>query len=121
MDDNRKDLVGVTQTTTSQALILRLTGEIDLATSGTAYDRLRSAVAELPPPPLVVVDLTDVGFFSVAGVRLLRTFIDVSARHGLIVRVVVPPDSTTHRVLTIVGLNGQVPIFDTLDEALPPG
>ena len=114
--------IGVALVATSGALILRLSGEFDLATTtGMAYTRLRSAVAELPPPSLVVVDLTEVDFFSAAGVRLLRQFVDMCTAQGLSVRIVATPDHAIRRVIAITGLDEQVPTFDELDLALNAG
>lgn len=118
MDDDDTSLVDVTQTVTSEALILRVSGEIDLSITRAAEDRLRAAVATLPPPFLVVVDLTAVDILSAAGLRLLDHLVTACADKGLGVHIVAGPASVPRRVMRIVGLDKTIPTFDDLDQAL---
>ncbi|HVV19970.1 MAG TPA: STAS domain-containing protein [Pseudonocardiaceae bacterium] len=120
MDDDN-DRIDVVRTTTNRALILRVTGDIDMVTVEAANTSLRAAAATLPPPWLVVLDLTDVGFFGAAGVRLLRQWIDGCAEQGIRVHVVVDPASVALRVFRIVGLDEDVPTFPDLSRALDSG
>ena len=108
----------VTATQPSRAaLVLAVDGVIDAASSAEVGARLRAAVSALPPPPLVVIDLSRVEFFAAAGVHLLIDVADVCARRGLRVRLVVAPESVVARVVDIATVDG-LPTYPTLAEAL---
>lgn len=99
------------------ALVLSVEGALDAASSHAAGESLRAAVEGLPPPSLVVVDLSTVGFFAAAGVHLLTEVANVCTRRGLRIRLVVAPDTVVARVVKIVSLDG-LPTYNTLADAL---
>lgn len=117
MTDQESALVCVTQSVTSTALVLTLDGEIDLASRHTLDSRLREAVSTLPPPDLVVVDLTSVRFFAVEGFRLLRELTDGCRPRGLRIRLVAAPDSVVARIFRIA-CPDDLPVSGSVAEAL---
>lgn len=87
------------------AVIVRLRGELDLASAGTLETRLRDLIEPLRPAPvdLVVVDAADLEFMDLAGVRvLLRARAVLAARGGsLVLRC---PSRAVERLLDVLAL-----------------
>jgi anti-anti-sigma factor len=118
MDPIGRVFVDIAQTSTSRALVLSISGDVDAATIPTVDARVRAAVLPLPPPGLVVVDLTEVVGISVAGVRLLKSVVDACATRGVDVRLVISKKSIVHRIFTVADPHGEIPVFPTLAQAL---
>jgi anti-anti-sigma factor len=78
---------------------------------------LLQACAELPPPHLVVLDLTDVSFFGAAAVHAIRQFAAATAGRGVRTHLVADPDGIVARVVTLAGLDDVLPTFTTLAQA----
>ncbi|WP_185981653.1 STAS domain-containing protein [Skermania sp. ID1734] len=100
------------------ALILRISGDIDLATVEETAAILDDATAQLPPPDLVIVDLCAASFLSVAGVRALERFASTAAERGVRTRLVAQGGTVVHRVMHITRLDRRVEVFETIDCAL---
>ena len=97
-------------------VVARLAGEIDLANAGEAREDL---VAAIPNSALgLVVDLTAVSYLDSSGVHLLFDLAERLRRRQQQVRVAVPEGAPVRRVLRIVEMDGVVPIFPTVDEAV---
>ncbi|HEY3873126.1 MAG TPA: STAS domain-containing protein [Actinocrinis sp.] len=108
----------MTSTTTGTAAIIRISGEIDLATAEAAAAALVRAAATLPPPRIFVLDLTDVGFLSVAGARMVHRFASGCADRGLDVRLVADPNSIVPRIFRYLLVDVRRGIFDSVEQAL---
>ncbi|MGW0532407.1 STAS domain-containing protein [Streptomyces sp. NPDC003032] len=97
------------------AIVVELHGEIDLVT----YQRmvpLFDAVAS-GPEPIMVVDLSQVGFFDCSGISLLmRAHRRVSGRGGLLCIVCAHP--LTLRMLRLTNLTGTLSPAPTVGAAL---
>jgi anti-anti-sigma factor len=100
------------------ALVLRLRGDLDRPAAAQAGTDLRVATAALPPPGLVVVDLTAVQFFSAAAVHALEGFAADCADRGIGVRLVTEAGSIVHRILELIEFSPHVPVFTSLDQAV---
>ncbi|MFF5235409.1 STAS domain-containing protein [Dactylosporangium sp. NPDC000521] len=118
MDPDRAHVV-VTPAITPEALILRIVGDVDADTSEAVQAGCRAAVAAMPPPTLVIVDLLAVGLLSAAAVRLFLQFTTTCSAKGLQVYLVAAPGSMPLRILTLTGLS--VPIFPTVNDAFGAG
>jgi anti-anti-sigma factor len=103
---------------TGTALIARLAGEIDRSSVDAASAQLMQAAVGLPPPDLVVLDLTAVSFFSAAGVHAVDAFATACAERGVRTHLVLDLDSAVYSVLSLTGLAGRLPAFTTLDQAV---
>jgi anti-sigma B factor antagonist len=88
--------------------LLRIDGELDLATVSGLEEALERASAPL------VVDLTHCGFLDSSAVRILLA--TVTEGDGTV--ALVAPDPRIRRVLEIAGLDTIVPIHSTVAEAL---
>jgi anti-anti-sigma factor len=96
------------------ALVLAVTGELDVATA----PQLRAALHEAARAPVVVVDLTGCSFLDSTGCRTIV----VSARqlpHPTRVALVCPEGNRdVYRVLDFVQMSTALKIYDVLDDAL---
>lgn len=105
----------VTDELETGVLLVRLSGEIDIATTELAAEAIRAAIA--PPARLVLIDVSAVTFCSSAGLGNLVEARTLAGRHGIdlaLVGVGRPVD----RPLAVTGLGGQFRIFSSAEEAL---
>lgn len=96
------------------ALVLHVSGDIDLASAPTLAEAIVAALAERPPT--LVFDLTAVRFLASVGLSLLIEA--QSTAHPATHVVVVADGPVTARPITITGVDEIVPLYATLDEAL---
>jgi anti-sigma B factor antagonist len=105
----------VTEELQPGVLLVRMSGEIDIASTDLAADAIRAAV--VPPARLVLIDLSAVTFCSSAGLGNLVEARQLAGQHGIdlaLVGVGRPVD----RPLSVTGLGGQFKIFASADDAL---
>jgi anti-anti-sigma factor len=108
----------VTEELEPGVLLVRLSGEIDIATTDFAAESIRAAIA--PPAQLVLIDVSAVTFCSSAGLGNLVEARQLAGQHGIdlaLIGVGRPVD----RPLTITGLGRQFRIFASVEEALHHG
>jgi anti-anti-sigma factor len=110
--------VGLKRTVTPAALIIRLAGEIDYTSADEAASRLTRAADTLPPPEVVIVDLTRVSHLSAAGLRVVQCFAVSCAERTVRARFAIPPGSIVRRVIGLLPLDPRLTVFDTVDQAL---
>jgi anti-anti-sigma factor len=93
-------------------VVIRVTGDVDL---GSAPQLALALAGELPP--VTVVDLTQVTFLAVAGLRVLVAAMKRASterrRFGL-----VADDRLALRVLRMSGVAASIPTFESLSDAL---
>jgi anti-anti-sigma factor len=97
-------------------VIVPLPSEIDVNNSADAWAGLLDT---LDGPGVVIADMTGTTFCDSSGVRMLVTARDRAAASGSTLRIVVSPDGPVARVLSIVGLDGLLPIYGSVREAMP--
>jgi anti-sigma B factor antagonist len=96
-------------------LVVRLSGEIDIATTEFAAEAIRAAIA--PPARLVLIDMSAVTFCSSAGLGNLVEARQLASQHGIdlaLIGVGRPVD----RPLTITGLGREFRFFASVEDAL---
>ncbi|TWD81244.1 anti-anti-sigma factor [Kribbella amoyensis] len=96
-------------------LLVRLSGEIDIATTEYAAEAIRTAIA--PPARLVLIDVSAVTFCSSAGLGNLVEARQLAGQHEIqlaLVGVGRPVD----RPLAVTGLGEHFRIYASADEAL---
>jgi anti-anti-sigma factor len=104
--------------------ILKIDGELDIATIDACRAELDAALADCRqcrgapptshrrPPSAVVLDLSGLTFLSVAGIRMLSAVVHpLSAQHIRTV-VAVPRDGIVRRLVHLAGLDRQVVVVD---------
>jgi anti-sigma B factor antagonist len=113
----------VTSSRQDGAVVVGLTGELDMMTVEPARTALREAIEV--GAPVVVLDLTGLQFFASAGLNLLLQLHDGARERQLDVRV-----AGDHRIVTrpmeLTGLTELFPVYPSVAVALaasgsPPG
>ncbi|MCU1642403.1 MAG: anti-anti-sigma factor [Nocardia sp.] len=94
------------------AVVLSAVGEVDMVSA----PKLSSAVAEAlsTGAPVLVIDLSEVGFFGSAGLSVLVEALEASAGRELRVVATAP----VRRPVELTGLDELLDIYGTLEEAL---
>lgn len=96
------------------AVILQVSGEIDLLTAPQVEEAVMPLVRQ--QPSMLVVDLSGVSFLASAGLKLLVAAQQASGA-GTRVRVVAN-DRHTFRPIEITGLSEQIAVYPSLADAL---
>ncbi|MBQ0901184.1 STAS domain-containing protein [Micromonospora sp. U21] len=103
----RSDRFDVQVSVGDQVVLVRVAGEVDIATVAA----FRSALWSAPARPALQVDLSELQLLSAAGVRaLLAAHLRVRARGGEL--VLVDPTPVVTRVLRATGLHRVMPILE---------
>ena len=105
----------VTEELEPGVLLVRLSGEIDIATTELAAESIRTAVA--PPARLVLIDVSAVTFCSSAGLGNLVEARNLAGRHNITLALV-GVGRPVDRPLTVTGLGGQFRLYGTAAEAI---
>lgn len=98
------------------ALIARVTGDIELANAESIGTAIIEAVAK--DPMALVVDLTDVEYLDSAGIQLIYKLRESLRARGQVLRLVAPRSSPTHDALRLAGVSHHVDTIETVDQAL---
>lgn len=109
--------------------VLRLRGELDLATVGQVLTAVGAEVDHLAPgqPPRatslpVTIDLSAAAFIDVAGARGLVQASRAARATGTQVALVCPPTNTrVRRVLDLLQVSARMPLADAPTADLPTG
>ncbi len=91
-------------------------GDIDITNAVDVEKDLRDAV--LPAAPGLVIELTNVGYFSSATLRILMDLHEDMMTRGQQLRVVMAQDAPMRRVLLLTKLDRLIPLHLTLGEAV---
>jgi anti-sigma B factor antagonist len=105
----------VTEELEPGVLLVRLSGEIDIATTELASASIRAAVA--PPARLVLIDVSAVTFCSSAGLGNLVEARNLAGQHNITLALV-GVGRPVDRPLSVTGLGGEFRIYATVAEAL---
>ncbi|WP_327145895.1 STAS domain-containing protein [Nocardia sp. NBC_01327] len=108
--DNRE--LNVRTTSIDSAVVLSVSGEVDMVSA----PKLSAAVAEslATVSQLLILDLTEVGFFGSAGLSVLVEALESVGGRELRVVGSVP----VRRPIELTGLDEMLEVYDTLDAAL---
>ena len=97
-----------------QAVVLTVSGEVDMLSSPHLAEAIRTALAA--KPPAVIVDLSKVDFLASAGMTVL-----VSAQAEAVPPTrfaVVAHGAATSRPIKLMGIDNVLSLYSTLDGAL---
>ncbi|MET0135695.1 MAG: STAS domain-containing protein [Kibdelosporangium sp.] len=95
------------------AAVVRLAGEIDLATEEDFAEALEHGLRD--QPPVIMIDLTEVTFLGSAGLHVLLQANDAARRQGCALRVA-HGGAFAQRVLSVAGLDQVLAVFELVDE-----
>jgi anti-anti-sigma factor len=99
-----------------EAVIARVTGELDIAGAPGLGDRLHDAVPT--SARTLVIDFRDLDFIDSSGIAMLFALARKLGSRRQKLRVVAPAGRPVARVLEIVEFDRAAPVYETLDEAL---
>jgi anti-sigma B factor antagonist len=100
---------------TDGTAVLAVSGELDAATVDQLQEPLRRVAAS---DQSAIIDLTECGFIDSAVVATLVAVARSMATEASELRLVAKPGSQPLRVLEITGLNGRLPVYGRLADAL---
>ncbi|MBJ8341613.1 STAS domain-containing protein [Antrihabitans sp. YC3-6] len=103
-------------------VVVRIVGDIDMATQRHLRTRFDETFAEFPSPKAVLVDLAEITFFGSAGIELLVALAERSSTRGHPFRIVTGNNRAVIRPLEVTGLDRSLDLVPTFDAAyaLPP-
>lgn len=107
-------MLTVASTRQEGAVVVSLTGELDMATVGQASTALKEAVEAGAP---VILDLTGLRFFSSAGLNLLLQLHEDAQERQLEVRLA-GDQRAVARPLELTGLTDLFPVYPSVAAAL---
>lgn len=105
----------ITRNDTDEAVVLQVSGVIDIITAPSLATQLDIALAGTPP--VLVVDLNKVDFLSSAGITVLVEAHRLTQNSATSLRVAAD-GSATSRPLQIVGVDKIVELYPTVDDAV---
>jgi len=106
--------VAITTSTVGEATVIAVGGEIDVHTAPGLDDALATAAG---PGSAIVADLSAVEFIDSTGLSVLVRALARSRDDEGALAVVASTDRVL-KVLKLTGLDGVLPVFDSLDAAL---
>ena len=105
----------VTEELEPGVVLVRMSGEIDIASTEFAAEAIRAAV--VPPARLVLIELSAVTFCSSAGLGNLVEARNLAGEHDITLALV-GVGRPVDRPLSITGLGGEFRIYSTVEQAL---
>ncbi|MFH5210703.1 STAS domain-containing protein [Antrihabitans sp. NCIMB 15449] len=98
-------------------VVVRIVGDIDMATQRYLRTRFDETFAEFPSPKAVLADVAEVTFFGSAGIELLVALAERSAARGHPFRIVTGNNRAVIRPLEVTGLDRSLDLVPTFDAA----
>jgi anti-anti-sigma factor len=115
-DDDARPLAVIAAESHQRARVVRVDGEVDLSNAEQVRARILAEVAD--DPHAVVLDLESARYLDSAGIRLLFDLGERFGTHRIDFRLVVPRAGLVHRVLELTGVMRQMPVHETVEQAL---
>ena len=113
-----EQLVNISQRRVDGAVVLTVTGELDMLTTPRLRAAVSEALDEAAGTALVVVDLTKVSFLGSPGLAALVEAVSKARQRGGPLRIVVDNARPVVRPIELTGLDDVLALYDTVDEAL---
>jgi anti-anti-sigma factor len=113
------ELANVSVERAGDTVIARVVGEIDFSVADDVARRITESVEN--EDDALILDFTPLSYTDSAGINLV---FDLAARlreHRQMLKIVLPVDSQPWRTFSIVGVHGEIPVFETLEEAKAGG
>jgi anti-sigma B factor antagonist len=106
------------QQSAGRALVMTVTGEIDLATVDQVRAALAAGVDHLRDGDILVIDLTGVTLLSSTGLQALLDVTQAAQRRRAVVRIVIDCTGPVISQITVTGLDTVLALRDTVQDAL---
>lgn len=105
---------GVEESRVNDAVVLAVSGEVDMLTAPQLEEAIRTALTARPAA--LVIDLSKVEFLASAGMSVLVTAQAEAQPHTRL--AVVAEGAATSRPIKLMGIDALVPLYRDLDSAL---
>ncbi|MFW0149442.1 STAS domain-containing protein [Mycobacterium sp. smrl_JER01] len=105
----------VTPRRNGEVLVLHVCGDLDVLTAPTLETHLDVALAD--SPDVLIVDITDVGFLSSAGISVLVGTHALTQRANISLRVVAEGPATS-RPIRMMSIDSIIDLYPTVAEAV---
>ena len=109
------ELANVSLERAGDTVIARVVGEIDFSVADDVARRIIESIEN--EDAALILDLTRLSYTDSAGINLV---FDLAARlreHRQMLKIVLPTDSQPWRTFSIVGVDGEIPVFETIEQA----
>ncbi|MDT7802154.1 MAG: hypothetical protein QOI78_5587 [Actinomycetota bacterium] len=103
-----------------EPVVLAAQGELDEGTTLTVVRAVAAALASVPPPQVIVLDLSGLRALSLTGVRVVLAVVDHAAADAVHVRVVTG-GPVAGPVLRAIGVDRVLDVYPTRSAALHAG
>jgi anti-sigma B factor antagonist len=113
------DLAHVTIERSGNVVVATVSGEIDFS---VAEDVGRQIIESIDnEAATLILELTKLSYTDSAGINLVFDLAAKLREHRQSLRIVLPMDSQPWRTFSIVGVENEIPVFETLDQAKTGG
>lgn len=98
----------------AEVVVVQLHGEVDLAAALTFRECLDEGAKHQKP---VLLEMTHLQYFDTSGVRVIEAFLPYAREHAGPVAII-SPRATIRRGLHLMGVDRQITILGSVDDAL---
>jgi anti-sigma B factor antagonist len=109
------ELADVTVERSGDIVVAGVSGEIDFSVAEDVGTRIIESIDN--EAATLILDLTNLSYTDSAGINLVFDLAAKLREHRQDLRIVLPMDSQPWRTFSIVGLENEIPVFETLDKA----
>lgn len=113
---SRPDPMPVSVHTSNDAVLVTVSGEVDMATSPGLWDAAERAIG-VAEGRAVVIDLNGVSFFDSHGLASLDRAADAARSRNVPLRVVAAAGHPARRVLELTGMDKVLAVYDDVVDA----
>ncbi len=92
-------------------VVMSFSGELDIGTILIGARAMADVLGQVPPPQVVIIDLSDLRFFAVAGVRMLHAVVDHAVGQNISVRLVLGTNPLVARVFAVTGMGAVLDVY----------
>jgi anti-anti-sigma factor len=113
------ELASVTVERTGDMVIASVSGEIDFSVADDVGRQILGAIGNEDAG--LILDLTKLSYTDSAGINLVFDLASRLREHRQTFRIVLPVDSQPWRTFSIVGVETEIPVFETVEKAQAGG
>ena len=114
-----KELANVSLERAGDTVIAGVVGEIDFSVADDVARRIIGSIEN--EDAALILDLSRLSYTDSAGINLVFDLAGRLREHRQTFSIVLPVDSQPWRTFSIVGVDGEIPIFETIEEAKAGG
>jgi anti-anti-sigma factor len=109
------ELASVSIERTEDIVVAAVSGEVDFSVADDVGRQILGAIGNEDAG--LILDLTKLSYTDSAGINLVFDLASRLREHRQTFRIVLPVDSQPWRTFSIVGVETEIPVFETLEDA----